>query len=209
MGAFLRTNLDADWALTRGAARLLVAPEDQAFPDEINDVILTASGGTQYDPVADWEDLGATLGGITISTNHAEETLGVDQILADIESFPTNWEATVSTQLSENILEHFQLAWEGSAISTNATPSPDERSMGFGQPTEYTRRRLAVAFKNNDDLIRLFVFRRVQLQPIESQIAFNKTGEQQVIPVQFKALADSTVDEVDERFFTVFEQVGA
>lgn len=209
MGDFHRTNLSDPWATVKGAARLLVQPLDSTFPDEINDVIITASGGTQYDAVGDWEDLGATKTGVTISTNNAEETLDVDQILGDIASDPVNWEATVSTALAENTLEHIQLAWEGSDIDTNTTPTPDERSMGYGQPTEYTQRQLAVAYKNKSDLIRVIVFRKVQLQPVESAFTFNKTGEQITIPIQLKALADDTVEDVRSRFFVVYEQVGA
>ncbi len=204
---FLRTNLDDKWAFVRGAARLLVASDDAAFPTQISQVLQTASGAGQYDAASAWTDLGATLTGITISVNHTEETFTVDQVLGDIDSQPTDWSATVSTQLAENTLEHFQVAWEGSAISTNTGPSPDERSMGYGQPTQYTRRKLAVAYKNKFDLIRVHVFRRVQLQPVESSIAYNKTGEQIAIPVQFKALADSSVDDTQSRFFTTFEQL--
>jgi hypothetical protein len=209
MGSFLRTDLDNEWAFVRGAARILAADEDQTFPDTLDDIIVLTSGVTQYDAQTGWEDLGATLTGINISINHAEETFGVDQVLGDIDSVPTSWECSVSTALAENTLEHFQLAWEGSDIATNATPTPNERTMGYGQAESYTRRKLAVLYKNSDDLIRAFVFRRVQLQPVESSIAFNKTGEQISIPVQFKALADTSIADVKSRFFTIIEQVGA
>jgi hypothetical protein len=207
MGEFLKTDLDNEWSFVRGAARLMVAEEDEDFPTEINDLIVTASGVNQYDAQTGWEDLGATKTGIQISINHAEETFDVDQILGDIESVPVNWECSVSTQLAEMTLEHLQLAWEGGDIDTNTATNPDERAMGYGQPTVYTRRRLAVLYKNADDLIRAFVFRRVQLQPVESAVTFNKTGEQIATPVQFKALADPSVDDVKQRFFVVYEQV--
>lgn len=209
MGAFLRTDLDDPWSFVRGAARLLIAEEDQPFPTELSDLIVLSSGVTQFNAQTGWEDVGATLGGINISINHSEESFGVDQVLADIESVPVSWECSVATALAENTLEHLQLAWEGSAISTDNALTPEERTMGYGQPTAYTRRRLAVLYKNSDDLIRAFCFRRVQLQPVESSIGFNKTGDQISIPVQFKALADTSIDDVKSRFFTVIEQVGA
>ncbi len=208
MGAFLRTDLDNEWSFVRGAARLMVADIATTFPDEISDIVDLASGTNQYDATTDWDDLGATKTGISISINHAEETFDVDQVLGDIESVPTNWECSVSTALAENTLEHFQVAWEGSDITTNTTPEPDERAMGYGQAANYTRRRLAVLYKNDEDLIRAFVFRRVQLMPVESQIAFNKTGEQISIPLQFKALADTSIPDIQSRFFVVYEQVG-
>lgn len=207
MSDFYPVDLDDSWAFVRGPARLLVAPIAEDFPTAIGDVIATPSGASQYEAQGDWEDLGATLGGVQVSINHSEETFTVDQILGDIESAPTNWECSVQTALAENTLEHFQLAWEGSDIATNTTPTPDERSMGYGQPTAYTRRRLAVLYKSDEDKVRAFVFRRVQLQPVESQVTFNKTGEQQSIPIQFKGLADASVTDVKQRFFTIFEQV--
>jgi hypothetical protein len=207
MSDFYPVDLDDSWSFVRGPARLLVAPIGTTFPDSLSDIIVLASGVTQYDAQGDWEDLGATKGGVQISINHAEETFDVDQVLGDIESAPTNWECSVQTALAENTLEHFQLAWEGSDISTNTSPNPDERTMGYGQPTSYTRRRLAVLYKSDEDKVRAFVFRRVQLQPVESQITFNKTGDQVSIPVQFKGLADTSIDDANSRFFTIIEQV--
>jgi hypothetical protein len=196
MGDFHRTDLSDPWAFVRGPARLLIQPLDSTFPDALNDILVLASGGTQYDTVGDWEDLGATKTGVTISTNNAEETFDVDQVLGDIASAPVNWEASVSTALAEPTLEHIQLAWEGSDISTNAS---SERVMGYGQPTSYTKRQLAVLYKGDNDKIRAHVFRKVQLQPVES-------SEQISIPVQFKALADDTVEDVKSRFFIIIEQ---
>jgi hypothetical protein len=194
MGEFLRTDLTDPWAFVRGAARLLIADEDETFPTQLNDIIVLASGGTQYDAQTGWEDLGATKTGITISVNHAEETFDVDQVIGDIASAPVNWECSVATALAEMTLEHLQVAWEGSDIATNTSPTPDERTMGYGQ---------------NDEYIRAFVFRKVQLQPVESSVAFNKTCEQVSIPVQFKGLADTSETDIQKRFFVVIEQVGA
>lgn len=206
MGSFLRTDLDNEWAFVRGAARILAADEDQPFPETLSDILVLSSGGTQYDTQTGYEDLGATLTGINISINHSEETFGVDQVLGDIDSVPVSWECSVSTALAENTLEHFQFAWEGSDITVDTGETPNERTMGYGQSTFYTRRQLIVLYKNPDDLIRAFCFRRAQLQPVESSIGFNKTGEQISIPVQFKCLADTSVDDVKSRFFTVIEQ---
>lgn len=205
MADFYRHGLGDTWATVKGAARLLVAPIDEAFPSGISDIIEVASGATQYDAKGNWTDLGATKTGVNVSTNHTEETLDVDQIMGDIASDPVNWECSVSTALAEVTLEHLQLAWEGGDIDDSSVPG--ERSMGFGQSAHYTKRRLAVLFKNPDDLIRAIVFRKVQLQPVESSIAFNKTGDQQTIPLQFKGLADTTVEEPKERFLKIFEQV--
>lgn len=214
MGDFLRTDLENDWSFVRGPARLLIAAENQAYPSGIDDIIVTASGTTQYDAQSGWTDLGATKTGVQISINHAEETFDVDQILGDIDSAPTSWECSVQTALAENTLEHFQIAWQGSDITVNTGETPNERAMGYGQPTCYTRRRLAVLYKGSScivgqsPLIRAFIFRRVQLMPVESTITFNKTGEQVSIPIQLKALADTSIADVKQRFFMIYEQVG-
>lgn len=204
MADFYRTGLTDDWATLKGAARLLIADIDQTFPTGINDIIVTSSGATQYDAQAGWVDLGATKGGVTVSTNHTEETLTVDQIFGDIDSSPTAWEASVQTALAEMTLENLQVAWEGSEISVNGA---GERTFGFGQPDEYTKRRLAVLFKHpRTDKIRATVVRIAQLQPVESSIVFNREGDQMTIPVQFKAIADPSVDDPYSRFFVTFEQ---
>jgi len=207
MADFYKTGLTDDWATVKGAARLLVADVDTAFPSAIADIIVTASGGSQYDAQAGWEELGATKGGVTLSTNHTEETLSVDQIFGDIYSAPTAWEASVQTALAEMTLEHLQIAWEGSDITVNGDA---ERVFGFGQPDEYTQRRLAILFKNaRTDKIRATVVRIAQLQPVESSIVYNREGDQMTIPVQFKALADTSIDDVRSRYFVTYEQPSA
>ena len=204
MGDFYKTGLSDDWATLKGAARLLVADIDQPFPSGISDIITLASGVNQYNAAAGWEDLGATKGGVTISTNHTEETLSVDQIFGDIASSPTSWEASVQTALAEMTLEHLQLVWEGSEITTNGAA---ERILGYGQSDEYTQRRLAVLFKNpKTQKIRATVVRIAQLQPVESSIVFNREGDQMTIPVQFKARADTSISDPKKRFFMTFEQ---
>lgn len=203
MADFHRTFITTDTpdAFIRGAARLLVAGATQAFPTSIGDII----DPTTYDAESGWVDLGGTKTGITITGNNTEETFDIDQVLGDLDSRPTAWEYTIATSLSEMTLERMQLAWEAGPIAT----SGGERSMGVGQPAVYTRRRLAVVFQKNNEKLRAFVFRRVQRTPQESAVAFNKTGEQQSIAIRFRALADTTVPDVRERFFTIFDQTAA
>ena len=209
--AFHRVVVD-DESFLRGAARLLVAPDSQAFPAKIADVIELDDEpmtGEQYDALTGWVDLGATKTGIQITINNAEETFDIDQILGDIESAPTGWEVSVGTQLAEFTLERMQVAWEGSAVTTDAVVTPDEKEVGIGEPSSYTRRRLAVLFQRPSGLIRGFFFRKVQRMPQESSITFQKTGEQLSIPVRFRSLADPTVTDVKKRFFIVRDQVAA
>jgi len=202
-----------DRSFIRGAARLLLAPYTQARPLTISDVITLvdptppAVTPLKYDAQTGWVDLGATKTGIQITINNAEETFDIDQQLGDIASQPTNWECSVGTQLAEMTLERLQVAWEGSAITTDATPSTgSEEEIGFGNPTAYTQRRLAVIFQRPNGKIRAYLFHKVQRTPQESSVTHTKTGEQISIPIRFKVLADTTVADPLKRFFIIRDQ---
>jgi hypothetical protein len=198
---FHRTFVNAD-SFIRGAARLLWAGTTVTFPTKISDVINMSI----FDAATGWNDLGATKTGITISHNNAEETFDVDQIQGDLDTLPTNWEMSVATALAEMTLERLQVAWEGGPITTDATVTPNEKEMGIGSPQSYTQRRLAVLFQRPNGKIRGFFFRKVQRMAQESSAVFNKTGEQQTVPVRFKALADTSISDVFKRFAIIRDQ---
>jgi hypothetical protein len=195
---FYRTAITDD-NFIRGAGRLMYAAISQTFPTAITDIISVSN----FDAQSGWSDLGATKTGIQITVNNTEETFDVDQILGDIDSRPSGWDVEVVTQLAEVTLAHMQLAWEGGTISGS---SPGNQSMGVGVPNTYTRRRLAVLFQKSNGNIRAYVFRRVQRTPQESTINFAKTGEQQQIPIRFRALADTSIPNINERLFVVLDQ---
>jgi hypothetical protein len=198
MADFFRTGITDD-NFIRGAARLLVAGTTISFPTAVSDVINLSS----FDAMSGWVDVGATKTGITISHNNTEETFDVDQILGDIDSRPVSYEQTVATALAEVTLENFQLAWEGGPIST----SGGYRTMGVGEPAVYVRKRLAVIFQKANGKLRMHAFRKVQHSAQESAIPYNKTGEQQSIPVTFRALADTSISDVYTRTQVIFDQV--
>ena len=207
---FHRTSV-TDYSFIRGAARILVAPITQPFPTKLADVInlVSTSAAAQYDAMSGWTDLGATRTGIQITINNAEENFDIDQVMGDIATQPTNWEVSVGTSLAEMTPEKLQIAWEGSAISVDAGPTVPEKEIGFGQPTSYTQRRLAVMYQRPNGTIRGYFFRKTQRMPQESSVTHAKTGEQQTIPVRFKALADTTVTDVYKRFFILRDQMSA
>lgn len=160
-----------------------------------------------YDAQPGWTDLGATKNGITIAINNAEETFDIDQQLSIIGSQPTSWTVTVGTSLAESTPERMQTAWEGSAITIDATPtSGPEQEIGFGAPNFYIQRRLAVLYQRPSGLVRAYFFRIAQRAPAESSLAHNKTGEQQSIPVSFNILADNTISDVQKQFFIIRDQ---
>jgi len=199
---FHRTSVN-DESFIRGAARLLWAGTTVAFPTKLASVINLST----FEAETGWNDLGATKNGITITINNSEEEFDVDQILGDIATEPTSWECSVGTQLAEFTEERMQIAWEGSGIIVDSTVTPNEKEIGFGQPTSYTQRRLAVLFQRPNGKIRGYFFRKVQRTPAESTITHAKTGEQISIPVTWKALADASVAEVKKRFFIIRDQM--
>jgi hypothetical protein len=206
MPDFHRTFVN-DRSFIRGAARLLIAPITQTKPTKISDVINLAEGVTQYDAATGWVDLGATKTGVQITVNNAEESFDIDQVLGDIQSMPTSWECSVGTQLAEMTPERLQIAWEGSAVTLDATPTTgSEQEIGFGAPTAYTERRLAVLFQRPNGKIRAYLFHRVQRMPQESSITHAKTGEQISIPVRFRVLQDTSVSDITKRFFVIRDQ---
>lgn len=198
MADFFRVSVTDD-NFIRGAARLMWAGTTISFPTQISDIINLST----YDAQTGWNDLGATKTGVTITKNNTEEAFDVDQILTDIDTRPVTYTQTVATALAEVSLERLQVAWEAGVIST---VSATERSMGVGEPTRYIRRRLAVLFLKDNNLLRAHVFRRAQKAPQESALAFNKTGEQQSVPVLFTALADTSVADVYTRTQVIFDQ---
>jgi hypothetical protein len=182
----------------RGVARFLWAGATVAFPSEIANVISV----TSYEAQSGWNDFGATKTGVTITVNNTEESFDVDQIYGDIDSRPTGWTCEVSTALAEMSLKHLALAWEGSAPVVDGTK---QTVMGVGNPLTYTRRRLAVLFQKDNGNIRAYVFRKTQRTPQEAAVLYAKTGEQQTVPVRFKALADTSIADQLARYFIIFD----
>lgn len=201
-----------------GAAQpLITAPASgQAFVGGTSpavSIVRTTPGFGLYDPVGTWTELGATKGGISIDRNNTETQIDVDQILQAVAAIPDEYEMTVTTQLAETTLENIQLAWEGGAITTDVTQTPNERHLPLGAPLAYTQRRLAVVHQKSlgpsANRIRAHVFRIAMRSPTTSRVTFNKTGDQQTIPHVFRGFADASVGDPAARFGEVMEQVFA
>lgn len=192
------TSVDAN-SFVRGAGRLMVAGMTISFPTGIGDIINLSTYAAQ----TGWTDLGATKGGITITRNNTEEVFDVDQITGEIDSRPVDWEQTIATNLAEATLQRANVAWETGAVQT----SGGVETVGVGNPTLYTKRMLAVVFKKDDDKLRAHVFRKVQRSAAESAIVYNKTGDQITFPVSWRALADTSIVDVQTRVQVIFNQV--
>ncbi len=176
-------------------------------------VVETDQGFGLYDPVGAWTDLGSTKTGCRIERNNTETMIDVDQILTSLIALPDNWEMTVVTSFAETTLEILELTWEGSAITTDTTQTPNERHIGFGGPLSYAQNRLAVLAQKtigpSAGRVKAHVFRSVTRSPVASQLMYDKTGPQQTIPFTFRAFADQNIGDPKTRFGEIFEQVAA
>lgn len=188
-----------DNTFIRGAARLMWAGTTISVPTTISSIINLSTYAAQ----SGWNDLGATKTGVTVTRNNTEEVFDVDQILGNIDTRPVDWEQTVTTALAEASLQRMQIAWEGGDITTSGS----EETMGVGNPLVYQKRRLAVLILKADNKIRAHVYRLVTRGAVESSAVFNKTGDQVTFPVQFRALADTSVSDVNTRVGVVINQI--
>lgn len=200
MSTFFRVAVNDD-NFIRGAARLLVAGTTIAFPTTVADIINLST----YDANTGWSDLGATKSGVTFTRGNQEETFDVDQILSIIDSRPTEWTETIATQLAEMTLARLQVAWEGSA--PGVTSDALFNTMGLGAPLSYTKRRLAILFQKQNGKLRAQVFRKVQHSAQDSAIVYNKTGDQQSVPLTLVALADTSIVDLNQQIQVIFDQV--
>jgi len=170
-------------------------------------VVHTTTGSGIYDPVSPWFDLGATKTGIRISRNNTEDVFDVDQLYGDLDARPTNWEMQIATSLSQSSLQVMQTAWELGNIFDDTTPSTGtERHLGMGLPTSYTKRRLAILYQRPNGLIRALVFRRTVKMPQASEINYMKSGEQLLVPVTWRALIDTTVQDPTQNIGEIIDQ---
>lgn len=167
----------------------------------------TQEGIDQYSPVGGWYELGATRDGIGIAINNEEDSFEVDQVQGEIGTSPTNWSVVVSTNFAEMTMEKFSFVWEGTEIVTDVTPDIPEREVGFAGATNYTKRRLAVAFKRNNGAIQLWLFHQVVRSPTEVNVLFQKSGDPMTLAYAFRALADSSEPDPRAQFGRVREQV--
>jgi hypothetical protein len=168
------------------------------------------AGFGQYDPVGEWTELGATKGGVKITRNNTESLQDIDQIQAAVASLPDEWEMTVEAPLAETNEENIAVAWEGSGITVNATNTPNENILGFGNPLSYTERRLAIIHRitlgSNKNQLKAFFFRKVLRSATASTIDFMKTGNMATINTTFRVFADATVGNPEYSMGEMYEQ---
>lgn len=207
----------------QGAGRIIYAPAGTSMPDEIGDMLIldpdAVAPADTFSLKSPWTEIGFTKTGINITRNNAEEDFDVDQVSGSVRRRPTNWEMSVGTQLAEATMETFALAWELGEITENVPVGElKERKLGFGAPTSYTERLIAVLFQfppeksggstaspGMEAMIRAWIFGRCYRAAQESGMTLQKTGEQVSLPVRWNAQADTSKPQ-DEQFGYMLEQ---
>lgn len=143
-------------------------------------------------------NLGWTSGGVTLEHSSEFYNVEVDQDQYPVKSFRTKEGFKIKTNLSENTLENLKIAWGiTSAIDTTTTAGKRRLVLG-GSDAEATEHTLDVygnapGFPGGTRQRKIHFYRVVSIEFGNLVIEKNK---EQVIPVTFEALLDSTYDAV-------------
>jgi hypothetical protein len=167
-------------------------------------VVQTTAGLGLYDPLGSWFDLGATKNGVAPTMNNTEEEFTIDQQQVAIGVLPNEFTWSLTTSLVEVTPENLALAWDMGPVTLNTVPTTPEKKIGFGAPSGYTVRRIAVIHRRpttQGNLLRAHFFRKMIRQAAESTLSYASTGDQQSIALQMRALVDDNVTDQ-------YEQVG-
>ena len=143
-------------------------------------------------------DLGWTSGGLTLE--HASEfyNVEVDQDQYPVKSFRTKESFKIKTNLAENTLENLKIAW-GISSAIDLTTTPGSRRLVLGGTSAEAVEHTLDVYGNSPSSPggtrqrRIHFYRVVSIEFGSLVIEKNK---EQVIPVTFEALLDSTYDAV-------------
>lgn len=101
-----------------GPGRLVYKPYNGTYPDAISDVMDVTE---PYNLKPEWNELGATSDGITITRGFDTNDFEVDQVVGAVETEITGWTNHLETNLAENTVDNRQLVLIGGQITD--TPS--------------------------------------------------------------------------------------
>lgn len=170
-----------------------------SFPSKISDVINT----TSYHPqIANgWRDFGQTVDGLSIARavdRTAFDSDAASGVNEDVEGFTH----TLATGLAETTPENLVLVWEGGAVVDVIDGLPNERYVPFGDPTDFTERRIAILFKDRLGYLWMYAFRRAQLHELGD--AEHNRAEMLVTPCTFKLFPDTNIDSGRDRVYRLY-----
>lgn len=153
-----------------------------------------------------WTDLGATVGGVSMTHGMAKSSVSVDQADAPIKRRVTDNTYTIATQLAEvGNLDTFEEAWLA-ADATTVVTTTEERIKGLAAVRVVPRKSLAVATVDEANIIRVYYFRDVELEGGDSTLALNES-DVQVLPVTWIA-NPSTAAAAGKEFGFIIENDG-
>ena len=152
-----------------------------------------------------WEDLGATDGGVNMTHGFTKTGFKVDQSDANIKSSVTDNTYSIATQLAEvGNIELFTEAWLA-ADATSVVMTTNERIKGLSARRTVPRKSLAVASVDEESILRIWYFRDAELDGGDSQLSLTEDGLQ-VLPVTWTAHPKSSA--TDKEFGFIIEDDG-
>lgn len=109
-------------AIHGGPAIIYRADFGITFPTKIGDVVQLdpAAVDGQFAPKTGWQPLGVTRGGVSVNRSFDEVKTEADQSMGAVDSRPSSWTTTISTELLKTDPATLQLAWVGGAITETA-----------------------------------------------------------------------------------------
>ena len=187
-----------------GVGRVVYADSGEPYPTDLSDILNTSTGVL----ASGWNDFGATDGGFKIAVSYEKTEWEVDQENSPIDEFLTRWNYRLETTLVEVSLENLKVICEGTAITTDAGQTPDERTISFGSPGAVTERLMAYLHDKRPyaadgvGKIRAYVFRKARYGGNESSHEFIK-GEKAKIPVTFTLFPDTTLADSSNMMYII------
>lgn len=153
-----------------------------------------------------WSDLGATVGGATMTHGFAETEIKVDQSDGGFKGRVTDNTYRIATQLAEvGNLDTFEEGWLA-ADATTVVVATLERIKGLAAVRQVPHKSLAVATVDEAQILRVYYFRDVALQAGDSALALTEGGVQ-VLPVTWRAKSSPTAA-VGREFGFIIEDNG-
>jgi hypothetical protein len=146
----------------------------------------------------DETNMGWTSGGVTIEHSSEFYNVEVDQAQFPVKSFRTKESFKIKTNLVENTLENIKIAW-GIDAAIDLTTTPGYRRLVIGGSASEAPEHTLDVYGNAPGIPggtrqrRLHFYRVVSIEFGSLVVEKNK---EQVIPVTFEALLDSTYDAI-------------
>lgn len=198
----------------KGAARLLIADPDvvTSFPGRLESVMNPREpigGGTAYELVSGWSDLGPTTeDGLKVRREaDSSEGIPLDQRTTNLdEGEPENWKMFAEAELLETTLVNINIAWEAGTLRSHIADGSHvaQDILDLDAPLTFTERMAAFVQEDPDtNGLRFFIFRKAIPQVDGSEMTL-QSKEASGLPTKFLLKADETVSSGSGQFGRVY-----